>query len=87
MAELLTSYAQMFDCQVTENSETPAAAATTTASTTTSDPPTTHNGNVLVDFFSKYNQKFVNLDLVIEVLDFVDSCSTPGVYIYNFWNS
>lgn len=74
LAELLMSYAQMFDSQFAENVET----GTTS---TTLDPSTNDNNSVLADFYSKYNQEFVNLDLVVEVLDFVDNCSTPGPFL------
>ena len=83
MAELLMSYAEMFDSHVTKETR-----RTTTEHTTSSaDPPTGDNGNILTNFYSKYNQEFVNLDLVVEVIDFVDNCSTPGAFFPSHFDS
>ena len=66
LAELLLSYGQIFDCEVGGNiKEAPVNGSPA-------------DGNVMAQFHAKYNQEFVNFDLILEVLNFVDSRSTPG---------
>ena len=66
VAELLSSYSQVFDDEVGQRIATP-----------TDD----HPADALQSFRTKYSSQHANLDLIVELLEFIDSHSASGAVL------